>query len=254
MEQLDWYLHTCQVKVRYRLTRVWTTSAKTPEGVFLPTASMPLSRSPDISLQMLFSTSLPHMCWYSWNTTHTHAWQHSNTSEPWCWTLPLSLLQVPALRWGLLLAHRMALNLDSSVPSLFSPAAYRACNKPDNSSVAKSGPCPQQLGQSFTWASCFAKETSTFSCSSRLPWKHQAETHQQLYKHISSQYKYTESPGNRGSGSGPERERWEAFWSGPRCPLWWRPPVTSYILKSHKNIQFWFMLTGNKNCFVISFF
>lgn len=31
---------------------------------------------------------------------------------------------LPALRWALLLAHRMALNLDSSVPRRFSPAAY----------------------------------------------------------------------------------------------------------------------------------
>lgn len=33
---------------------------------------------------------------------------------------------LPALRWALLLAHRMALNLDSSVPRRFSPAAYNS--------------------------------------------------------------------------------------------------------------------------------
>lgn len=33
----------------------------------------------------------------------------------------------PARRWGLLRAHRMALNCDSSVPTLFSPAAYSFC-------------------------------------------------------------------------------------------------------------------------------
>ncbi len=49
--------------------------------VFLPTATMPLSRSPDISLQMLFSISLPHICWYSRNTTdtHTHTYIHTHT-------------------------------------------------------------------------------------------------------------------------------------------------------------------------------
>lgn len=120
--------------------------AWTDASVFLPTASMPLSRSPDISLLMLFSTSLPHICWYSWNTTHRHT--RDNTANIYIQTdlspdaeqMTLPLFKVPALRWGLLLAHKMALNLDSSVPSLFSPAAYRACKEPENISVAKSGP------------------------------------------------------------------------------------------------------------------
>lgn len=33
---------------------------------------------------------------------------------------------LPATRWARLRAHRMALNLDSSVPRRFSPAAYRS--------------------------------------------------------------------------------------------------------------------------------
>lgn len=65
-------------------------------------------------------------------------------------------------------------------------------------------------------------------------------------KHISNCItKYSEYPRNCGSGSGPESERWEASWSGPRCPLWWRPPVTSYFLKGHKEIQFWFTSSDN---------
>ena len=43
---------------------------------FLPTASMPPSRFPDISLSMLFSMSLPLICWYSWKTAHTHVTKH----------------------------------------------------------------------------------------------------------------------------------------------------------------------------------
>lgn len=38
----------------------------------LPTANMPLSKSPDISRSMLFSMSLPHILWYSINTTHAN--------------------------------------------------------------------------------------------------------------------------------------------------------------------------------------
>lgn len=38
----------------------------------------------------------------------------------------LGRTSLPAWRWALLLAHRMALNLDSSVPSRFSPAAYNS--------------------------------------------------------------------------------------------------------------------------------
>lgn len=191
---------------------------------------------------------LCHTCAGTPETLHTdtHVKTQPTSAYKQIWVLML-LFNVPALRWGLLLAHKIALNLDSSVPSLFSPAAYRACKEPENISVAKSGPYTQQLGQSFTWASCFAKEMSTFSLSSRLPWKHHAETHQQLYKQV--QYQSIQVTV---TGSGPEQERWEAFWSGLRCPLWWRPPVTSYILRGHKTIQFWFMLSGNMFfvCFV----
>lgn len=92
---------------------------------------MPLSRSPDISLSMLFSISLPHICWYSRNTTHisTNPQETGKQTEKDTKDLPLFTNPefIPALRWDLLLAHKMALNLDSSVPSLFSPAAYRAC-------------------------------------------------------------------------------------------------------------------------------
>lgn len=113
--------------------------------VFLPTANMPLSRSPDISLPMLFSTSLPHMLWYSWNTTHTDTCEETQPADihmrtdlsPHSQQLTPAVFRVPALRWGLLLAHRMALNLDSSVPSLFSPAAYRAWKEPENISVVR---------------------------------------------------------------------------------------------------------------------
>lgn len=36
---------------------------------------------------------------------------------------------LPATRWVRLLEHRIALNLDSSVPRRFSPAAYRSCTE-----------------------------------------------------------------------------------------------------------------------------
>ena len=41
----------------------------------LPTATMPDSTFPDISLQMLFTMSRPHICWYSWNTARITRWQ-----------------------------------------------------------------------------------------------------------------------------------------------------------------------------------
>ena len=34
----------------------------------IPTATIPDSKFPDISLQILFSISRPHICWYSWKT------------------------------------------------------------------------------------------------------------------------------------------------------------------------------------------
>lgn len=50
-----------------------------------PTATIPDSKFPDISLQMLFSMSLPHICWYSLNTTKDitckHYWQ---SVQIWC--------------------------------------------------------------------------------------------------------------------------------------------------------------------------
>lgn len=45
-----------------------TTKTHTPTHTHLPTATMPDSRLPDISLQMLFSMSRPHIFWYSWKT------------------------------------------------------------------------------------------------------------------------------------------------------------------------------------------
>lgn len=97
---------------------------------------MPDSKLPDISLQILFSMSRPHMFWYSWKTDKekNHRWE----SEAFWWTredggriIILWYKQcwdyTPARRWGLLRAHRMALNWDSSVPTLFSPAPYSFC-------------------------------------------------------------------------------------------------------------------------------
>lgn len=47
----------------FQLDEVWK---RDPKNV--PTATMPDSTLPDISLQILFSMSLPHICWYSWKT------------------------------------------------------------------------------------------------------------------------------------------------------------------------------------------
>lgn len=66
----------------------------------------------DIAKKVLNLLMMACIFYYVWNAEPYIMYTTSN--------------RIPALRWGLLLAHRMALNLDSSVPSLFSPAAYRA--------------------------------------------------------------------------------------------------------------------------------
>lgn len=47
----------------------WQNERLPKKSLHLPTATMPDSTSPDISLAMLFTMSRPHICWYSWNTS-----------------------------------------------------------------------------------------------------------------------------------------------------------------------------------------
>lgn len=172
------------------------TPAQVPEYSYL----LPTCHSPDLltSPCRCSSPRLCHTCSGTPETLHTDThtrdntvrWcLHTNRSESWLWT---DVFRVPALRWGLLLAHKMALNLDSSVPSLFSPAAYSAWKEPENISVW----VPNQkhansswVKANLTWASCLARAMSTFSLSSRLPWMHHAEEHQYLYKQVLGAYR-----------------------------------------------------------------
>lgn len=120
---------------------------------------MPDSKLPDISLQILFSMSRPHMFWYSWKTDKekNHRWE----SEAFWWTREdggrrriLWYKQcwdyTPARRWGLLRAHRMALNWDSSVPTLFSPAPYSFCRPSRHGNFKKKG---TRSGFPISWMS-----------------------------------------------------------------------------------------------------
>lgn len=58
-----------------------TSQPQTPTHTYLPTATMPDSRLPDISLQMLFSMSRPHIFWYSWKTEK----KEKKKSNRWRW-------------------------------------------------------------------------------------------------------------------------------------------------------------------------
>lgn len=108
---------------------------------------MPDSKLPDISLQILFSMSRPHMLWYSWKTDKEkdHGWvTWSLLVNLGGWRKKKNFVEVqqcwdytPARRWGLLRAHRMALNWDSSVPTLFSPAPYSFCRPSRHRNVKK---------------------------------------------------------------------------------------------------------------------
>lgn len=62
--RLKW--HVYMVLKLYIIQSFIQPSKTTKKNV--PTATMPDSRLPDISLQILFSMSLPHICWYSWKT------------------------------------------------------------------------------------------------------------------------------------------------------------------------------------------
>ncbi len=58
----------------------WRFSSGPIRAQYSPTATIPDSTFPDISPQMLFSMSLPHICWYSWNTAkdimNKRYWHH----------------------------------------------------------------------------------------------------------------------------------------------------------------------------------
>lgn len=123
---------------------------------------MPDSKLPDISLQILFSMSRPHMLWYSWKTDKEkdHGWvTWSLLVNLGGWRKKKNFVEVqqcwdytPARRWGLLRAHRMALNWDSSVPTLFSPAPYSFCRPSRHRNVKKKG---TQSGFPITFHECY---------------------------------------------------------------------------------------------------
>lgn len=70
----------------------------------IPTASMPISRSPDISRHMLLSMSRLHILWYSLKTANgKERFQFHN--KRWHWNVLDGFISVALLSWTLQCTH-----------------------------------------------------------------------------------------------------------------------------------------------------
>lgn len=72
----------------------------------IPTASMPFSRSPDISLHMLFSMSRLHILWYSLKTVKIR-FQKSVSQKSWHWCMLNGLVLITFLNLVLKYTHKV---------------------------------------------------------------------------------------------------------------------------------------------------
>lgn len=213
-----------------------TTKTHTPTHTHLPTATMPDSRLPDISLQMLFSMSRPHIFWYSWKTRRAtgegeHQWPaeqvwdgRNRGSQQTCTEVRLAASTQDGIELGLVRSHFV---FASRVKFLSAKQTCRISNE-DVSRLPSNCLWLRWHHKQRTWASCWTREMSTFSLSSRFPWT-QSDTQNshlvcsRLVLKLSAKWQPTKFV--------PERERWEVCGSDQRCRCWWRPPSSSRTLK-----------------------